>query len=119
MGDTYTQVQSLGIERLRSAYASGGLSLRPRNNDKEEMVKEFARGLGLNAEAIVFKETILQSDAKYLDPQERERWTIRVLMEAVREDLTRTARIGKSSGGPSRKAGPVGFEPTTFGSPRS
>jgi len=114
--DTYHDIQSLGVERLRAAYASAGLTLRPAANDsKEDMVKEFARGLGLNPEAIMFRNTVLEPDTKYLDPEQRQRWTIRVLMEAIREELTKPASPSEYSNGTSGEAGPVGLEPKGTG----
>ena len=85
---TYHDVQALGLEKLRNAYASAGLSIRPRSGiNKIEMIKEFARGLGLNPEEILVKQAFSEPDMKYVDPQERERADIRTLMLAIKADL--------------------------------
>jgi site-specific recombinase XerD len=85
---TYHDVQSLGIEKLRNAYTSAGLSIKPRSGiSKIEMVKEFALGLGLNPEEILIQNTFSEPDTKYVDPQERERQEIRTLMQAIKADL--------------------------------
>lgn len=78
----------MGIEKLRNAYASAGISIRPRQGiGKIEMVKEFARGLGLNPEEILVKKAFSEPETKYVDPQEREREEIRALMQAIKTDL--------------------------------
>jgi hypothetical protein len=39
----YARIQALGIEKLRNAYASADLNIKPRSGiNKIEMVKEFA-----------------------------------------------------------------------------
>jgi len=87
---TYHDVQGLGVEKLRNAYASAGLSIRPRTGiSKIEMVKEFARGLGLNPEEILFQKAFSEPETKYLDAGEREREDICALMQAIRADLAK------------------------------
>jgi hypothetical protein len=47
------------VEFLRGIYASGGLSIRPKTRlGKLDMLKEFARLLGLNPEEIFVKEAL-------------------------------------------------------------
>lgn len=88
---TYHDVQALGVEKLRSAYASAGLSIKPGSDiNKIEMVKEFARGLGLNPEEILVKNALSEPDTKYVDPQERERTDIRAVMQAIKADLLKS-----------------------------
>ena len=88
--NTYHDVQALGIEKLRNAYASAALSIRPRTGiSKIEMMKEFARGLGLNPEEILVKKALSEPDTKYVDPEQKEREEIRALMQALKVELTR------------------------------
>jgi len=62
---TYHDVQTLGAEKLRNAYASAGLSIRPRTSiNKIEMVKDFARGLGLNPEEILVHKAFSEPETK-------------------------------------------------------
>jgi integrase len=69
--DTYHDIQSKGVEFLRSIYAGASLSIRPRSGiSKIDMVKEFARGLGLNPEEILVHEALSEPDMKYVDPEE-------------------------------------------------
>ena len=51
------------------------------------MVKEFARGLGLNPQAILVKQAFSEPDTKYIDPQQREVVEIRSLIETIKTKL--------------------------------
>ena len=55
---------------------------------KIELVKEFARGLGLNPEAILIKHAFTEPDTKYINPQQQETEHIRSLMTAIKSELT-------------------------------
>jgi len=58
----------LGVEKLRNAYASAGLSIRsPTGINKIDMVKESAKGLGLNPDEILVKKALSEPDTKYID----------------------------------------------------
>ena len=56
------------------------------------MVKDFARGLGLNPEAILVKQAFSEPDTKYVDPQQRETIEIRSLIEAIKTELVSSPR---------------------------
>jgi len=93
--DTYHDIQSKGVDWLRNVYATAGLSIRPRSSiSKIEMVKEFVRGLGLNPEELLVQKAFSEPETKHLDPQERERADIRVLMQAIKADLVKANLSG-------------------------
>jgi hypothetical protein len=93
--DTYHDIQSKGVEFLRNIYAGAALSIKPRTGiSKIDMVKEFARGLGLNPENILVKHAFSEPETKYVDPQERERADIRALMQAIKADLVKANLSG-------------------------
>ncbi len=91
MGHTvsvYHDIESKGIDFFRNIYAGAALSIKPRSAiNKTEMVKEFARGLGLDPEAILIKHNFTELDTKYYDPKQKEHNEIRFLMEAIRSEL--------------------------------
>jgi site-specific recombinase XerD len=93
--DTYHDIQSKGVEFLRNIYAGAALSIKPRTGiSKIDMVKEFVRGLGLNPEELLVQKAFSEAETKYLDPQERERADIRVLMQAIKADLVKANLSG-------------------------
>lgn len=59
--DTYHDIQSLGIEKLRSIYAAAGLAIRPKaQHSKLETIKEMIRALGENPEQILNRDALTQ-----------------------------------------------------------
>jgi len=95
--DTYHDIESKGIEFLRNIYAGAGLSIRPKSQvSKVEMVKEFIRGLGMNPEEILTKQTLAEPHRTYATGQEREEGQIRTLCLAFKETLKKELCIDHS-----------------------
>jgi site-specific recombinase XerD len=52
--DTYHDIQSVGIEKLRAVYSTAGLSIRPKQKiSKIDQLKEMVRSLGMNPEQVL------------------------------------------------------------------
>ena len=59
--DTYHDIQSLGIEKLRQAYAASGLSIKPKTRlSKIEAIKEIMRAQGISPERILARDALKQ-----------------------------------------------------------
>ncbi len=59
--DTYHDIQSIGIEKLRSVYQAAGLSIRPKTNiSKIDQLKEMVRALGMNPEQVLTKNALAE-----------------------------------------------------------
>jgi hypothetical protein len=57
--DTYHDIQSVGIEKLRSVYNAAGLSIRPKTQlSKVEQLKEMVRALGMNPEQVLSRNAL-------------------------------------------------------------
>ena len=88
--DTYHDIESKGIEFLRNVYASAGLSIKPRSQvSKIDMVKEFIRGMGMNPEEILTRQTMAEPHRIYATSQEQEENQIRALCVAFKDSLKR------------------------------
>ncbi len=75
--------KSLGIEELRKKYANANLSIRPRIAIAQlDLIREFAKGIGFDPDRVQ-----IEPDAKFLDPQERQRVEIRAYMRAIKDEL--------------------------------
>src|SRR5208283_1786613 len=92
MGHTvsvYHDIESKGTDFLRKIYATAGLSIQPKTTvARIDMVKEFARGLGMDPESILIKHSFSEPDTKYVNPQQRETEEIRSLISAIKTELT-------------------------------
>lgn len=57
--DTYHDIQSLGIDKLRSVYAAGGLAIRKKTAvSRIDTIKEMIRALGENPDQLLTKEAL-------------------------------------------------------------
>ena len=57
--DTYHDIQSLGIDRIRSIYAAAGLAIRKKTQiSKLDTIKEMIRALGENPEQLLSREAL-------------------------------------------------------------
>ncbi len=97
--DTYYDIQSLGIEKLRQAYAASGLSIKPKTRvSKIEMIKEIIRAQGINPEQILTREALNQPATTYQNPtqvQEQQLLVLtRTLRELIHEETQRIAVAG-------------------------
>jgi len=85
---TYHDIKMKGVEFLRGIYASAGLSIRPKTSlGKLDMLKEFARLLGLNPEEIFVKEALSKPWRTVMAPDEMAEEQIAMLQERIRSLL--------------------------------
>jgi integrase len=85
---TYHDIKMKGVEFLRDIYASAGLSIRPKSRlGKLDMLKEFARLLGLNPEEIFVKEALSKPWRTVMAPDEMAEEQITILQERIRSLL--------------------------------
>jgi site-specific recombinase XerD len=59
--DTYHDIQSVGIDKLRNIYAAAGLAIRQKTQvSKLETIKEMIRALGENPEQLLNREALMR-----------------------------------------------------------
>jgi len=97
--DTYHDIQSLGVEKLRNIYASAGLSIRSKTKtSKIELIKEYVRALGVNPESVLTREALSQPARTYATPQDMEDYQLKILSQALKEALKRELLSEKQNG---------------------
>jgi site-specific recombinase XerD len=88
--DTYHDIQSLGVDKLRNIYASAGLTIKSKTKtSKIDLIKEYIRALGVNPEEILTREALSQPARTYATLQDREDYQLKVLSQALKESLKR------------------------------
>jgi hypothetical protein len=61
--DTYNDIQSIGIDKLRAIYSAAGLAIRPKAQvSKVDALKEIIRAWGMNPEQLLAKEALIQGN---------------------------------------------------------
>jgi hypothetical protein len=84
--DTYHDIQSKGVEFLRNVYATGGLSITPRQKGWElDALKAFARGLGLEPEKVLTEAAFAEPHRAYATSEDREQAQTRTLSVVIKE----------------------------------
>jgi hypothetical protein len=72
--DTYVDIESLGVEKLRNIYAAANLSIRPETKaGKTELlriIKEMIRAHGENPEQILSREAMSEPTARRIDGED-------------------------------------------------
>ena len=92
--DTYEDVQSLGIDKLRELYLSANLTIRPKmKSSKIDQLKEIIRAWGENPEEILTKEALTRSNITIINGEERENRQLSVLAEELKELIKREAKL--------------------------
>ena len=93
--DTYHDVQSLGVEKLRNIYAASGLSIKPKTRiSKIDALKEIVRAWGLNPEQVLTREALTQGAATVIGAETRENHDLQVLSRNLRALIREEANQG-------------------------
>lgn len=92
--DTYHDIQSLGIERLRNAYAASGLAIRPKTQvSKIEMVKEIIRAYEMNPEQVLTREALSDGAATYRSTEDFENHQLTILGNQLKQLIREAATV--------------------------
>ena len=90
--DTYHDIQSLGVEKLRNIYAAAGLSIKPKTRvSKIDALKEIIRAWGLNPEQILTREALTKGAKAYISIEDRENHDLQVLSQTLRDLIRKEA----------------------------
>ena len=83
--DTYEDVQSLGIETLRSLYTSSGLAIRPKTAaNRMSQLKEIIRAWGENPEEILTRDALMRGNITETF-NETENHQLKILADQLKE----------------------------------
>jgi hypothetical protein len=91
MGHTitaYHDIQSKGVEFLRSLYGNSGLYIRPRSAPTmKDQLRAMAKGFGLSPEDAARLLTSSELHRTYVTQEQRDEHEIKILCEAITESL--------------------------------
>jgi site-specific recombinase XerD len=90
--DTYHDIQSLGIDKLRTVYAASGLCIRQKTQiSKLQTAKEMIRALGMNPEQLMTKEALSEGATTYKDQDDLENHQLAVLTNHIKQLIHQAA----------------------------
>jgi site-specific recombinase XerD len=89
--DTYHDIQSIGIEKLRGVYSAAGLAIRPKTQiSKLEQLKEMVRALGMNPEQVLAKDALADGAITIRDGEDHQ---LIVLRKQLKELILAEASV--------------------------
>jgi site-specific recombinase XerD len=92
--DTYHDIQSVGIEKLRAIYASAGLTIRPKAQaSKVDALKEIIRAWGLNPEQLLAKNAFTEGAITINTNEELEKQQLKVLANELKLLIKQEATV--------------------------
>ncbi|MCW3994960.1 MAG: hypothetical protein NWE98_02270, partial [Candidatus Bathyarchaeota archaeon] len=91
--DTYHDIQSIGIDKLRNVYAAAGLSIRPKTQvSKVEALKEIIRAWGMNPEQVLARDALAEGATTYKSQEDLEAHQLTVLANQIRQLVQESAK---------------------------
>jgi len=90
--DTYHDIQSIGIDRLRNAYASSGLAIRQKTNiSKVEALKEIIRAWGMNPEQLLSRDALSDGATTHKNQEDLENRQLIILSNQLKQLIQQAA----------------------------
>lgn len=91
--DTYHDIQSLGVDKLRNVYAAAGLSIKPKTQvSKVEALKEIIRAWGMNPEQLLARDALAEGATTYKNQADLENHQLILLSNQLKELIKHEAK---------------------------
>jgi len=84
--DTYHDIQSLGIDKLRNVYAASGLAIRRKTQiNKVEALKEIIRAWGMNPEQLLTRDALSEGAITHKTAEDYENHQLQILGRQLKQ----------------------------------
>jgi hypothetical protein len=84
--DTYHDIQSLGIDKLREAYMATGLAIRKKTQvSKIDALKEIIRAWGMNREQVLARDALSDGAITHRNSEDLENHQLQVLRNQLKQ----------------------------------
>ncbi len=92
--DTYHDIQSIGIDKLRNVYAASGLCIKPKQQvSKVEALKEIIRAWGMNPEQMLTRDALAEGAVTCIGPEDLQRRQLKVLSQQLKQLIDKEASV--------------------------
>jgi site-specific recombinase XerD len=92
--DTYHDIQSIGIDVLRNAYAASGLAIRCKTNvSKVEALKEIIRAWGMNPEQLLTRDALAEGAVTHRNIEDFENRQLAILSNQLKQLVKQAATV--------------------------
>jgi hypothetical protein len=90
--DTYHDIQSIGIDKLRNVYASSGLAITKKTQvNKLEALKEIIRAWGMNPEQLLTRDALSEGAITCKSADDYENHQLQILSSELKQLIKREA----------------------------
>jgi len=92
--NTYHDIQSLGIDKLRTVYAASGLSIRQKTQiNKVDALKEIIRAWGMNPEQILTRDALSDGATTHKNTENLENHQLQLLTNELKHLIRQEATV--------------------------
>ena len=92
--DTYHDIQSLGTDKLRNAYAALGLAIRRKTQvSKVEALKEIIRAWGMNPEQLLTRDALADGAVTHNSTEDFENHQLAILSNQLKQLIRQEATV--------------------------
>jgi hypothetical protein len=92
--DTYHDIQTLVIDKLRNIYSSSGLAIRQKTQiNKIDTVKELIRALGMNPEQLLTRDALAEGAITQKNQEDIENHQLTILSQQLKELIRQDAAV--------------------------
>jgi len=92
--DTYHDIQSVGIDRLRNIYAASGLAIRQKTKvNKIDALKEIIRSWGMNPEQLLTRDALTEGAITCKNAQDYENHQLSILSNQLKQLIRQEASV--------------------------
>jgi site-specific recombinase XerD len=92
--DTYHDIQSIGIDKLRNVYEASGLAIRRKTQvNKIEAIKEIIRAYGMNPEQILTRDALNDGAITYKTADDCENHQLQILSQQLKQLIQKEASV--------------------------
>ena len=92
--DTYHDIQSLGIDTLRNAYAASGLAIKRKTQvNKVEALKEIIRAWGMNPEQMLTRDALSEGAITHRNSEDLENHQLQILSSQLKQLIRQEATV--------------------------
>jgi site-specific recombinase XerD len=92
--DTYHDIQSLGIDKIRNVYAASGLAIKQKTQINQiDALKEIIRAMGMNPEQLLARDALSDGAITHINSNDLENHQLQILSNQLKQLIRQEATV--------------------------
>jgi site-specific recombinase XerD len=92
--DTYHDIQSLGIDKIRNVYAASGLAIKQKTQINQiDALKEIIRAMGMNPEQLLTRDALSDGAITHINSNDLENHQLQILSNQLKRLIRQEAAV--------------------------